>query len=201
MNSSVCCYNVAHIFPFSSTFSLCLTSIGNGKYFSIENLSYLTITRLWPNSRHWTFGQNVSGQNTIRSTDPLLVLLIQIQSKVYPNFIKETFQFFCMKLGIKNEWAKFLRNIFIWGISKNVSILAHNLTMETWVLETSQGNAPTKYWALSDLTHIWKIRIFWNEVTKEKTFFLFPTVCIFGFCRNMNPVFLFSFWLINQWHK
>ena len=32
LTSIYCCCNVAHMFPFSSTFSLCLTSIGNGKF-------------------------------------------------------------------------------------------------------------------------------------------------------------------------
>ena len=27
-----CCYNVVHMFPFSSTFSLCLTSFASGKF-------------------------------------------------------------------------------------------------------------------------------------------------------------------------
>ena len=35
-------------------------------------------------------------------------------------------------------------------------------------------------------TDIWKIRIFWNKLT-EKFFFLFSTVCVFYFCKNLNP--------------
>ena len=32
---------------------------------------------------------------------------------------------------------------------------------------------------------------------KKNFFFLFPRVCIFDFCKNMDPVFTFYFWLIN----
>ena len=48
-------------------------------------------------------------------------------------------------------------------------------------------NTPTKNWAFSEKVHIGKIRNYWNEITEKYIFFLFPTVCIFDFCKNVNP--------------
>ena len=43
-----------------------------------------------------------------------------------------------------------------------------------------------------------KVRIFWNELTEQKLFFfLFPTICIFYFCKNVNP-HLYILFLANQ---
>ena len=41
--------------------------------------------------------------------------------------------------------------------------------------------------------HIGKIRNFWNEITEKNFFFLFPTVWILDFCKNMNPRRYISF--------
>ena len=41
-----------------------------------------------------------------------------------------------------------------------------------------------------------KIKNFWNEIT-EKCFFLFPTVCIFGFVKIWTPVFT-SYFLVDK---
>ena len=43
-----------------------------------------------------------------------------------------------------------------------------------------------EHWTFSKKVHTGKFRNFWNEIT-EKSFFLFPTVCIFDFCKNTNP--------------
>ena len=48
-------------------------------------------------------------------------------------------------------------------------------------------NALTKNWAFSEEMQIWKIRIFWNELAEKNFFFLFQTVFIFDFSKNMNP--------------
>ena len=58
-------------------------------------------------------------------------------------------------------------------------------------------NGPTKHWAFSEKTQIGKIRNFWNE----KTFFLFPTVCIFDFCENMNLRLHILFLVDNLWRN
>ena len=34
---------------------------------------------------------------------------------------------------------------------------------------------------------IWKIRIFWNKLTEKNFFFLFQTIFIFDFSKNMSP--------------
>ena len=44
-----------------------------------------------------------------------------------------------------------------------------------------------KYWAFSEKVRIEKVRNSWIEITEKYTFFLFPTVRIFYFCKNMNP--------------
>ena len=44
-----------------------------------------------------------------------------------------------------------------------------------------------KHWAFSEKAPIEKIRNSWIEITEKLFSFLFPTVCIFYFCRNMNP--------------
>ena len=50
----------------------------------------------------------------------------------------------------------------------------------------SLENARMKLRAFSEKAHIGKIRNFCNEAT-ERDFFLFQTVCLFDFCKNMNP--------------
>ena len=55
-------------------------------------------------------------------------------------------------------------------------------------LRCSETNAPTKHWA-TEKTPIWKIRIFWNELTEKKI--VFPTVSFFNFCKNMIPCLCF----------
>ena len=41
---------------------------------------------------------------------------------------------------------------------------------------------------------IWKMRNFWNEITEKKIFFfLFWAVCIFYFCKNIDPGCYISF--------
>ena len=48
-------------------------------------------------------------------------------------------------------------------------------------------NAPTKHWAFSEETQIWKIRIFWIELIEKNFLFLFQAVFVFDFSKNMNP--------------
>ena len=48
-----------------------------------------------------------------------------------------------------------------------------------------------KHWAFSEKAHIDKIRNSWIEITEKYTFFLFPTVYIFDFCKNMSLNILF----------
>ena len=62
-------------------------------------------------------------------------------------------------------------------------------------------NTPRKNWTFFEKAHIEKFRNSWNEITKKYIFFLFPTVCIFDFCKIWTPVFAFYFWLINLWRK
>ena len=45
----------------------------------------------------------------------------------------------------------------------------------------------TKHWTFSEKAHIGKFRNSWNEITEKYIFFPFPTVCIFYFCKNINP--------------
>ena len=64
-------------------------------------------------------------------------------------------------------------------------------------LRCSETNAPTKHWA-TEKTPIWKIRIFWNELTEKKLYFQRFLFSIF--VRIWFPVFAF-FWLIKLWRK
>ena len=72
-----------------------------------------------------------------------------------------------LKLGVKNEGAKFLRNNFILGYNKNVYISAHNLTMETWS-ETIQKrkDAQKKICFMRHLVkfHFTQSNLRWNSI-------------------------------------
>ena len=72
------------------------------------------------------------------------------------------------------------------GDGKSQGRFSRIMVISGWV------NAPTKHWAFSEKTHIWKIRNFWNEIT-ENLFFYFQRSVLLIFVKVWTPPLHFNF--------
>ena len=85
-----------------------------------------------------------------------------------------------------------LYKIIICSLVSFLSLQLYKFLQSELKQKLSLRNARMKLRAFSEKAHIGKIRNFSNEAT-VRDFFLFPTVCLFDFCKNMNPRFYILF--------
>ena len=138
------------------------------------NLHARTHERIYFEGMHVLHNQSQSYYYIIKSTCSTWLIKQYKQSRFRSLiFIYLSVLFLLFQLELKQLWS------------------CRPLFMTNEAIHVLPRNDPTKHWVFSEETHLWKISIFWNELSEKKIFFLLPTVCIFYFCKNMTIVFAF----------